>query len=230
MSERGFRGFPHGLADFLEELAVHNERAWFDAHREDYERVYLGPGRSFVDALAERLDALRPAGFAQPVAGSLFRIFRDTRFSKDKTPYKTHLAAIFGEEGRAKGEGPGYYVHLDASRLTLGGGVHAFTKPVLAAYREAVVDPLLGARVREALDAVTASGPYQVWGSTYKRVPRGYDPDHRNASLLLHSGLAAGAESPWPPEIHSAAFVDYCFERLGNLGPLMSWLADLEER
>lgn len=230
MSEQAFRGFPQGLAAFLEELATHNEKAWFDAHRDDYESAYLGPGRSFVDALAERLDALRPAGFTRPIEGSLFRVFRDTRFSKDKTAYKTHLAAVFGEEGRAKGEGPGFFVHLDASNLMLGGGMHAFAPPVLATYRNAVVDPTLGARLREALAAVTASGSYEVWGSTYKRVPRGYDPDHQNAQLLLHSGLTAGISSAWPPEIHSAAFVDYCFERLGNLGPLMSWLAALEAR
>lgn len=125
--------------------------------------------------------------------------------------------------------GLGFYVHLDASGLTLGGGSQAFSKPVLAECREAVVDPIRGARLREALAAVRASGPYEVWGnSTYKRVPSGYNPDHENAPLLLHSGLSAGVSTPWLAEIHSAAFLDYCFEHLGNLGPLMSWLGALQ--
>ncbi len=226
-TDERFKGFPHGLEGFLTDLSTHNEKAWFDDHRAEYETFYREPGRAFVDSLAERLDALRPPNFVDPVSGSLFRIFRDTRFSKDKSPYKTHLAAIFREGGRSKGEGLGFYVHLDASGLTLGGGLHTFSKPVLAEYRDAVVDPIRGARLREALAAVTASGPYEVWGSTYKRVPSGYDPDHENAPLLLHSGLSAGVSTPWPPEIHSAAFLDYCFEHLGNLGPLVSWLAAL---
>ncbi|MHB0980268.1 MAG: DUF2461 family protein [Thermoleophilia bacterium] len=79
----------------------------FDDHRAECQTFYLEPGRAFVDSLAERLDVLRPPNFAEPVSSSLFRIFRDTRFGKDKSPYKTHPTAIFGKMGRSKGDGLG---------------------------------------------------------------------------------------------------------------------------
>ncbi|MBU2603487.1 MAG: DUF2461 domain-containing protein [Actinobacteria bacterium] len=145
MGKGEFAGFPKGLIGFLEDVAAHNEKSWFEAHRADYESLYLEPGRAFTEVMAERLDKeLRPATFDGPMTGSLFRIFRDTRFSKDKTPYKTHLAVSWGEEGRAKGEGLGFYFHLQPGSVMVGAGAHAFSKEVLAAYRDAVVDPTRG--------------------------------------------------------------------------------------
>jgi uncharacterized protein (TIGR02453 family) len=97
-----FEGFPpEGLA-FLAGLAEHNEKAWFDAHRAEYERGLLEPARDFVDAIGPELEAVHPGIHADPrVNGSIMRINRDTRFSKDKRPYKTHLDLWFWE-----GEGP----------------------------------------------------------------------------------------------------------------------------
>ncbi len=228
MGRSGFAGFPEGLIGFLEDLAANNDKTWFDAHRADYESLYLEPGREFADVMAQKLDkGLRPSTFDAPMTASVFRIFRDTRFSKDKTPYKTHLAVSWGEEGRAKGEGLGYYFHLQPGSVMVGGGMHAFSKDTLAAYRDAVVDPVRGPLLREALDAVAAAGPYQIWGETYKRVPRGYDEDHENKSLLLHSGLYAGTSERPPKQLHRSTFVKYCFDRFAALSPLLGWLEQL---
>jgi len=81
--------------------------------------------------------------------------------------------------------------------------------------------------LREALDAVATAGPYEIWGETYKRVPRGLDETHENAPLLLHSGLYAGTSERLPKQLHSSAFVKHCLERFAALKPLLDWLEGL---
>jgi len=219
--ENGFSGFPPGAATFLEELRKHNEKPWFEAHRSQYEEDLIEPARAFAEAMAARLDGLVAAD-GRPMRGSLFRIYRDVRFSKDKTPYKTHLGIAFVPEGRPK-ESPGFYFQLEPAQLFLGAGMHAFPKEVLAAFRDAAVDSVEGPRLREAIDAVTASGPYEVWGQSYKKVPRGYDPAHQNADLLLYGGLFAGLAAPLPPELSSAALLDFCEAHYRAVLPVQSW-------
>jgi uncharacterized protein (TIGR02453 family) len=223
--ENGFNGFPPGAVTFLEGLREHNEKPWFEAHRQQYEDDLLEPGRVFAEAMAARLDGLMPPE-SHPVRGSLFRIYRDVRFSKDKTPYKTHLGIAFGPEGRSK-ESAGFYFQIDPVHLFLGAGMHAFPKEVLAAFRDAAVDPVEGPRLREAIEAVTASGPYEVWGQSYKKVPRGYDPAHENADLLLYGGLFAGLTTPLPPELSSAGLLDFCEAHYRAVLPVQSWVEGL---
>ena len=97
-SSNGFQGFPRALPAFLAALARHNARAWFEGHRSEYEACYLEPARDFVAAMAPRLAGLSPALRAEPrINGSIQRIHRDTRFSADKTPYKTAMLLQFPE-------------------------------------------------------------------------------------------------------------------------------------
>ena len=221
-------GFPPAVVEFLEGLHGHNNKAWFEAHRQQYEEDLLEPARAFAEAMAARLDGLVAVG-SRPMRGSLFRIYRDVRFSKDKTPYKTHLGIAFVPEGRSK-ESPGFYFQLESAQLFLGAGMHAFPKAVLAAFREAVVDPVEGPRLREVIEAVNASGPYEVWGRSYKKVPRGYDPAHENADLLLYGGLFAGLTAPLPPELSSAGLLDFCEAHYRVVLPLQSWAERLVEK
>src|SRR5213083_2262987 len=136
-----FEGFPPEGLHFLAGLAEHNEKAWFDEHRGEYERGLLEPARDFVEAMGVELEAVHPGVNADPrVNGSIMRINRDTRFSKDKRPYKTHLDLWFWE-----GEGPsrgcsGFFLRLEADRLGLGAGMHRFEQEALAGYRRAVDD------------------------------------------------------------------------------------------
>ena len=150
MSFNGF--FPETL-NFYTELAAHNNKSWFETHRSDYEDYVLEPSRDFVVAVGERLRQLAPNVMADPrVNKSIFRIYRDTRFSKDKTPYKTHLALWFPiNQGGAKFDQPGYYFHLEPGNLMLGAGNHGFSKPILRAYRDAVVDPKQGPSLAKAI-------------------------------------------------------------------------------
>jgi uncharacterized protein (TIGR02453 family) len=220
-----FAGFPEGTFRFLEELAGHNTKAWFEAHRADYERYYIEPARAFVRAIGPRLQALSPGvGYDPRVNGSLFRINRDVRFSRDKTPYKTHLDLWFWEGEHRGWDNPGYFLRMFPERLLLGSGMHRFEKAQLAAYRGAVVDERSGAELAALLDRVRSTGPYEIGGSTRKTVPRGFDKAHVRVPLLLHEGLHATMETVMPAEARSAAFVDYCLAHFRATGPVNRWL------
>ena len=146
MTDTPFRGFTIETTKFFADLAANNTREWFSAHKSDYERFVLAPARDFVLTLGNQLRVLSPEVVADPrVDKSIFRIYRDIRFSKDKSPYKANLGLWFPVSGRGgKFENPGYYFHLEADNLMLGVGIHGFSKPLLKAYREAVVDADLG--------------------------------------------------------------------------------------
>jgi uncharacterized protein (TIGR02453 family) len=169
----------------------------------------------------ELAKALAAAGSDQPIQHTIFRIYRDTRFSPDKTPYKTHLGLWFWQGERPRMENSGFYFHLEPPQLMLATGVYIFPKPLLEAYRQAVVDPDQGPAL---LQAVQASGDYPLGGKHYKRTPRGFDPGHARAEWLLHNGLYASTEDLIPEALYSAELVDFCLEHYTNMLPLHLWL------
>lgn len=230
MTTNPFTGFPVKSLQFFTDLKANNNKSWFDAHKPDYEKYVLAPARDFVIALGERLRDLSPDVVADPrVNKSIFRIYRDIRFSKDKTPYKTHLALWFkAGEGGGKFDNPGYYFQLEPENVMLGVGIHGFSKPLLKAYRDAVVDPELGPKLAEITANVLKKG-YGIGTKTYKRVPRGYDPDHQYADLLRYSGLTAGLDLGIPSELHTPDLVDFCFKKYQDMAPVVHWMQRMKE-
>jgi uncharacterized protein (TIGR02453 family) len=226
-----FEGFSKSTGAFFRELARNNNRAWFERHREDYDRHVLEPARSFVVALGDRLKPLVPNIAAVPrVDKSIFRIHKDTRFSLDPTPYKTNLGIYFWETGRPRLETTGFYVHLEPPDLMLGAGMYVIPKTLLEPFRRAVVAPKSGRELTKILDAVRSRPGWEIGGEHYKRVPAGYDAAHPNAALLRHTGLWIGRDGPIPEEFYSARFLDYCVDSFAPLIPLNRWLAALGAR
>jgi uncharacterized protein (TIGR02453 family) len=223
-----FSGFRPELLNFFDRLAVHNERAWFQAQRAAYEEYFLEPARQLVVALGQLLPRLGPDIHAEPrVHGSILAITRDTRFSADKTPYKTHLDLWFwqGEAAGSNRERPGYFFRLSAHNLMLGAGMHAFSADgMLERYRQAVLDPERGPLLKLAAERV---GMDRVRGRTYKRVPHGLPSDHPLADWLRHSALYAEIVQPLPPELYTPALPELCLEQFERLAPLQQWLVDL---
>src|SRR5690606_19091043 len=158
---------------FLKGLSANNNKAWFDAHRADYEAHYIAPAKEFVSALGPALQQLSPGLQAEPrVNGSIFRINRDVRFSKDKTPYKDHLDLWFWEGESRSFACSGLFFRLQAKQLILGAGMHRFDKPWLERYRAAVLDEDKGKALTALLKKAEKAG-YAVGGDNLKKVPRG---------------------------------------------------------
>ena len=220
-----FQGFPPGTTRFLRELSRNNDKAWFDAHRASYQTIYVEPALAFVAAIGPQLQKIAPSvSFEANINGSLFRINRDVRFSKDKRPYKDHIDLWFWHGDKRGWESPGFFFRLLPDRLILGAGMHRFEKTQLDAFRAAVVDARAGKALAKALDGVRSAGPYVIGGATRKSVPRGFDASPDRAKLLLHEGMFASFEGKLPPVLETPVFVDFCEKHFHAMWPVSRWL------
>jgi uncharacterized protein (TIGR02453 family) len=233
MSEpSAFSGFPQAARRFLAELSENNNREWFEAHKQDYRRLIIEPALAFTVALGEHLRSISP-GVSYDLrtngSGSMMRIYRDTRFSEDKTPYKTNLGIVFWEGSGKKTESPGFYFHMDAEYTGMFAGVYRFPQPLLSAYREAVAEEQMGSELAAVVERLRGAG-YTIGGAHYKRVPRGYDASHARADLLRYNGLTAAVPSCEPELVCTPHLVDACLEHCRAMAALQRWLAAVQKR
>ncbi|MCA9689674.1 MAG: DUF2461 domain-containing protein [Myxococcales bacterium] len=170
--------FDAALLRFLGELTQNNDRAWFERNKPRYEQHVRGPALDFIRAMAPRLARVAPHLVAsdQKVGGSLMRIHRDTRFSADKTPYKTNVGIQFRHAAGKDVHAPGLYLHVEASEVFLGSGLWHPDRAPLEQIRQAIAgDPK---RWRKATSGKPFAARWSFAGESLKRPPRGYDPDH----------------------------------------------------
>ena len=163
---------------FLAELAKNNEREWFTAHQQEYENFVREPALDFISDMSEEIPAISRHFLAQPkkVGGSLMRIYRDTRFSKDKTPYKTNIGIQFRHEIGKDIHAPGYYLHIESGECFVGIGLWHPDADALFKIREALVqksDVWLAAR-----DDETFRKHFTLEGDSLANAPRGFAKDH----------------------------------------------------
>jgi uncharacterized protein (TIGR02453 family) len=217
-------GFPQATLKFLKGLAAHNDKAWFEAHRADYDQYYIGVAREFVEAIGPALSKVAPDVRYDPrVNGSISRINRDIRFSKDKRPYKDHLDLWFWHGERRGWNLPGFYLRIAAERVWLGGGMHGFEKDQLERYRDAVTFGTGAEALRAAVAKVQKAGPYEIGGASRKTVPKGYDASGPGADFLLHEGLYAGLELPGEAALEPD-FDKIVLKHFKATWPLSQWL------
>jgi len=220
-----FNGFPKECIQFFAELEKNNNKHWFENHRKEYEEYVLNPSRLFVTAMGEKLKKISPGIVADPrIDKSIFRIYRDTRFSKDKSPYKTNLGIYFWEGKNKKIPGSGYYFHFEPTKIFLGTGIYKPDSMMLNIYRSALIDDVKGASFSKALNKVMKLKKYSLGGKHYKRVPRGFDPEHKNAEYLLYNGFYAFEEMGVPKILHSGKILDFCLKRWDEMSPIHKWL------
>jgi uncharacterized protein (TIGR02453 family) len=213
------RRFSPEFFAFLRDLKKHNDREWFAANRQRYERDVEAPMLQFIADLAPRLRGISRAFVVDPrrSGGSMFRIYRDTRFSADKSPFKTWMAARFPHEARKQIESvPGFYLHLDPKECYGGGGVYHCDTSVLTKIRQHIV-----AKPR-AWAKVLASG-MEIEGDTLKRPPAGFDPGHRYIEDLKRKDLYSLTEFT-PASATQAGFLDRYVESCERAAPLMAFL------
>ena len=170
--------FTPALFDFLEELALNNRRDWFQANKEGFRADVQDPLLRFVTDFEERLRTISPhmVADARRSGGSVFRIYRDVRFSKDKSPYKTNAGVHFRHEVGREVHGPGLYLHLEPGSVFAGAGIWKPNATTAGKIRQAIVDH--PDRWRRIVGAEGFESTFALEGESLKRAPRGFDPGH----------------------------------------------------
>lgn len=224
-----FERFADRDGRFFRALAKNQRREWFAAHRDEYEQGWLRPMQSLLAEVRERIDSLFPRHpLAEP---KVFRIHRDVRFSKDKSPYKTHVAGLIAIEGG--GHGPGavapLYVHVGAAERFVAAGHYVMDGPQLARFRAAVADERRGACLASLLSSLERAGFAPGSHDMLARVPRGLDPDHPRADLLRRKGLIVTFPTLPPALLVDRALVGWLVRHAKRVAPLVEWLASLDE-
>lgn len=211
--------FSPALFTFLNALKRHNEREWFQANRERYAAVVEAPMLRFITDVAPRLAAISPAFVVDPrrSGGSMYRIYRDTRFSPDKSPYKTHVAASFPHVERKKAPSvPGFYLHLEPGDCMGGGGIYHPDTPTLTRIRLAI------AGNRKGWAAVRGTG-ITIEGATLTRAPAGFDPAHPSIEDLRRKDFYALVPFT-QAEVCGADFLDRYVDACRQVAPLVAFV------
>lgn len=206
--------FPREGVEFLRKLKRNNRREWFQARREQYEKYVRGPMTDLVLALRRDFASLAPEMVADP-AISLYRIYRDTRFSADKSPYKTWAAAVFPRRGLGKHSGAGLYFHVAHNEVLIGGGIYAPQPNELLEVRRHIADR--HREFRTIIEAPRFRRKFgEIEGERLSRVPKGFPAGHSAAEYLKFKQFLAGCV--YPPEFASgprfhSTLLD-CFTRM----------------
>jgi uncharacterized protein (TIGR02453 family) len=216
------------LFSFLRDLRANNDREWFAANRDRYEEQLLDPALAFIDAFAGPLAKISHnfRADARPSGGSLFRIYRDTRFSKDKSPYKTNVGIHFRHERAQDAYAPGWYLHIGPDEVFAGGGIWHPDTAGATRIREAIVaDP-------KGWTRATRTGAFakrlELGGDSLKRVPSWADPEHALADDLKRKDFFGGAKLS-EDDVVAPTFVDEYAQLCRAGAPLMRFLCDALE-
>ena len=211
--------FPPEAVAFLTDLKANNNREWFAEHKADFETYVKAPSEAFCRLIVEALDSMTGGEHRS----KMFRIYRDVRFAKDKTPYKAYQHILFAT-GDHRQTSSAWFFGLEPDRLMLGAGKFSFDGEGLVRYREAVAGKR-GAELAQILDGLQGQGA-RLNDPPLKRVPSGYDKDHPRADLLRRKGLAL-----WIDLDVSAAsegdLVATCTAEFERLRPLVGWLEEV---
>jgi uncharacterized protein (TIGR02453 family) len=203
----GPRFDPKAIA-FLRALKRNNKRAWFQPRKDQYESLLRDPMLELIEQLARDFKGVAPELAASPK--SLFRIYRDTRFSEDKSPYKTHVAAVFPHSQLAKLGGAVLYLHVAPDGVWAGGGIYRPDTRVLQMEREHIAENFRRFRTIVESPAFRRGLGKLDGGDHLQRVPRGFPPDHPAAEYLKYRMFIGGREFPagfaTSPRFYSGVF------------------------
>jgi uncharacterized protein (TIGR02453 family) len=222
-SRAAFRGFDRNAMQFWHELASEMSREWFVANKQRYDDLWLTPMTMLVEHLAHRLTPVyRPLKLGQPKA---LRIYRDVRFSKDKTPYKTHIAAVLRLAGKpiAQVGNAALYFHVGLDEEYVGVGCYEFDAAKVTRWRRAVAGKR-GEDLMRILARLRKAGYVIGVHRDYKRLPRGVAADHPRVDLLKKRGLSCRFPEIPAGLLHKPALAEWLFQHARATAPLVIWL------
>jgi uncharacterized protein (TIGR02453 family) len=207
-----FAGFPVAALDFYDDLEVDNTRAYWEKHKDVYTESVKAPMAALCAALAPEFGEAK-----------VFRPYRDVRFAKDKTPFKTHQGAFV-----PAGPATGWYVEVSARGVRTGAGFYEASSPRLASIRAAIDDDRRGQELERLLAGLAADG-WDVAGERLKTTPRGYPADHPRIGLLRHKSMTVGRSHGFEPVVHTPELLDVVRDDWRALRPFVEWVAENAE-
>ena len=216
-SDRMSFAFPTDAVDFFRELKANNTKEWFADNKDRHKRSVQAPSKEFAEHMTQSLQELAD----MDLESKIFRIHRDLRFSKDKTPYKPYQHFLFSPPGRGKA-GPSFFFALEPDKLILGVGMFEFSKPELDIYRKSV-DSVLGEELDGLLTKQLDQG-HRLREPSLKKVPRGYASDHPRSELLKRKGLSVWKDLPDVGMANQTGLVDKMVAEYAPLLPVFRWL------
>ena len=220
-----FTGFSKELFRFLDELAANNDRDWFAENRERYEKLYVEPSLAYIHAMQQKLGSIssQMVGTTKRGGGALMRIYRDTRFSKDKTPYKTNVGLSFRHQRLTDIHAPGFYVHVATDECLIAAGVWMPPREALQLIRQAIDED------RPAWKKVIKDKKFNEFfslsGESLKTAPRGFTVDHPLIEDLRRTSYC-GVVKVKRAEVVRADFVGRSIDLFKQSRPLMKFLCD----
>ncbi|MGB6247146.1 DUF2461 domain-containing protein [Gordonia sp. (in: high G+C Gram-positive bacteria)] len=202
-----FTGFPEAALDFYDDLEIDNSKVFWEAHRDVYRDSVAAPMAALTDELAEEFGDAKA-----------FRPYRDVRFAKDKTPYKTHQGAFV-----AMGPATGYYVEVAAPGVKVAAGFYHADAETLALIRRAIDDDLHGSELERIVATLVRKG-WEVGGDRVKTAPRGWSTDHPRIDLLRHRSLTVSRDYGFDEIIHTPELADQIRRHWREARPLVDWV------
>jgi uncharacterized protein (TIGR02453 family) len=202
-----FTGFSAMALDFYDDLELDNTKSFWNQHKHIYDTEVRAPMTALTAALESEFGAAK-----------LFRPYRDVRFAKDKTPYKTHQGAFV-----ATAEATGWYVELGPAGVRIAAGFYHASPTTLERFRRTVADDVRGAELERLLARLRRTG-WEIGGDRLKTSPRGYRSDHTRIELLRHRSLTVGKNYGFEPVIHSADLLRQVAKDWRKARPLVDWV------
>jgi uncharacterized protein (TIGR02453 family) len=217
--------FTKATLDFLDELAANNNKAWFDAHKPRYEELVREPALDFIEAMDPVLKTFAPNFRAEPrkMGGSLMRVYRDTRFSRDKTPYKTNIGIQFRHALGKDMHAPGFYVHVATDECFFAAGCWHPEADVLGKLRDRIAQK--PEKWFAARDDKKFIAQWELWGDKLTRPPRGYAADHPAIEDIKRKDFVAIATLS-SREATGAGLVKLAGKRFAEAAPFMRFLCE----
>ncbi len=215
--------FSKKSVDFLQDIRENNNKEWFENNRYRYDEFILNPSRAFVVEFGEHLQALVPNIKAIPkINASLFRIFRDVRLSKDKTPLKSRIGIVFWRGSGKRLQSASFYLHFSPDELLFASGIRGFSKDSLEGYRAYIKNERHAQSLETIMIRLKEKG-YAFPEPHYKRYPRGFDKDMPYAHLSLYAAMFAYKVLE-PEMIYHDKLIDEAFKVYEDLLPLFEWI------
>lgn len=204
-----FEGFPVAALDFYDDLELDNTKTFWEAHKHVYAEAVKAPFEALARELEPEFGAMK-----------IFRPYRDVRFAKDKTPYKSHQGAFVGVAPAT-----GFYVEVAAPGVRVGGGIYEASGERLAALRDRMADERRGPELEKIL-AQLRRGGFEIGGERLKSAPRGFEKDHPRIELLRMRTVLGSRSYGFEPFVHTPEVLDRIRDDWRRLRPLVNWVGD----